>query len=218
MPPAMDAKVMQLIERTRNIPRRSVLYKSLALSIARKWPSNQLPTIQRAFHALDLERSGSIGIYALAAALNNFGLDKEEAEEVAKVMDLSGDGLVDWTEFVAACVCLNDPVFEDTLRQKFQKADADGDGLLSRRELATLLAGRSADDAVVSDLFAECTTGWDTAGITWGAFRDHFRAQDTERPPTPGFGAGPQPEETLLRLHQDCPFNNPNKRSAMLTL
>lgn len=177
-------KVLELIRRIGNVPRRSILYKSMALSIARKWPSNQLPTIQQAFHTLDRARTGSLGVGDLAVALEDFGRgqDLHKSLSIAKSMDLNGDGLVDWTEFVAACVCLSDPVFEATLRHKFQKADADCDGVLNRRELVALLPGHKSDETPVTNLFNEMTGQGGLDGVDWCMFLQHFHTQDMELP------------------------------------
>eukprot|EP00928_Gymnodinium_smaydae_P080856 TRINITY_DN64476_c0_g1_i1.p1 TRINITY_DN64476_c0_g1~~TRINITY_DN64476_c0_g1_i1.p1 ORF type:complete len:881 (+),score=227.84 TRINITY_DN64476_c0_g1_i1:93-2735(+) len=159
---------------------RSLLYKSVALAVARAWPSNQLPSIKRAFRDLDESGSGRLEVRDVALALERrLGAEaRTEAVEAASAMDLNRDGHVDWSEFVAACVDLGSPRLEADLRRVFDEADGDGDALLDADDVAKLLladdsacAGEAAR-VTMRDLVGRCEAG---ARLDWPTFLGHFR-------------------------------------------
>mmetsp|Transcript_32281 Transcript_32281/g.94409 ORF Transcript_32281/g.94409 Transcript_32281/m.94409 type:complete len:729 (-) Transcript_32281:71-2257(-) len=221
-----DPKVCSLMRRLGTFHSRSLLYHCVAMSLARRWPANELPTVQAAFLALDASGTGFLDTTGLAGVLQDFGVPPEGAAAAARAVDLNRDGLVDWTEFVAASVPLGEAVFEQTLRQKFDRADADHDGRLSRQELATLLPGCTADEAPVVELHRRLAPAG--RGIDWLAFRSHFVAQDSAASPAPAGGpalGGPlRAPETVrcqgppsFRPPRRTPFDNPNPRTAMMS-
>lgn len=107
-------------------------------------------------------------------------------------MDLSRDGSVGWTEFVAACINLGGDEFEDTLREAFEEVDADRDGLLTQQDLGRLLPSGYAPE-VASDVFSHLTGRMEAgARLDLPTFLQHFRARrpaadDGARRSTSGF-------------------------------
>jgi len=179
-------------------PKRSVLYRSVALSIARAWPANQLPTIKRMFHALDAAGSGRLGRDELEAALERLGVPHARAREAAESMDLSRDGTVGWTEFVAACIDLGSSAYEQDLRQMFDDADSDRDGLLSQQDLSKLfVAEHLREDQAVRDVFADLAGRTEEgARIDWPTFQRHFSCSE-ELGAAHGPRSGAAPAEQL---------------------
>jgi len=180
VPTAAPPELLRLLP---DVPKRSVLYRSVALSIARVWPSNQLPSIKRLFHELDTLRSGRLGLEQLEAALVRLGSERTVAREAAEAMDLSRDGTVCWTEFVAACIDLGSGGYEQELQQIFNEADSDKDGLLSQQDISKLLlADHLREDHAVRDIFADLAGRTDPgARVDWPGFLQHFRPEGTGR-------------------------------------
>eukprot|EP00429_Kryptoperidinium_foliaceum_P067133 CAMPEP_0176053712 /NCGR_PEP_ID=MMETSP0120_2-20121206/26719_1 /TAXON_ID=160619 /ORGANISM="Kryptoperidinium foliaceum, Strain CCMP 1326" /LENGTH=665 /DNA_ID=CAMNT_0017387171 /DNA_START=84 /DNA_END=2081 /DNA_ORIENTATION=+ len=167
-------KVTKLMIRLGTSHERSILYKTLAMRVARKWPSNQLPTIHSVFRSLDRAGSGFLDVSEVSKALKIAGAQNDMADAAAKAIDLNKDGQIDWTEFVAACVPLGDADFEPMLRERFSTADSDGDGYLTRSELVRLLPGFSADDLPAISLHKLlCRAG--ATVVDWDAFHAHFK-------------------------------------------
>lgn len=169
---------------------RSVLHKSVALLLAREWPANQLPSIKRLFQKLDTARSGRLSLDRLEAGLLGLGVEAARAQEAAEAMDLSRDGTVCWSEFVAACIDLGSAACERALRRVFDGADADRDGLLSQQDLCQLLKADHlrGEQEAARDVFVELTGRADPgARIDWPTFRGHFRTE----------GAGVDGQEVL---------------------
>lgn len=170
----------QIVRHLASASKQSVLYKSVALSIARAWPANQLPSIKRLFHELDSAQTGRLSAEQLEAALRELGgLPPSTAHEAAEAMDLTRDGTVCWTEFVAACIDLGKGIFDQDLRQIFDEADCDGDGLLGPQDVSRLLAAdHLQEETAACDVFAELAgrTG-PGVRVDWPTFRKHFSAE-----------------------------------------
>jgi calcium-dependent protein kinase len=172
-----------IVERLSTARSRNALKRSVSLSIARRWPSNQLPSIKRAFEALDVDGTGRLRKDHVIASLVEAGLVSNVAREIVEAMDLDRNGLVDWTEFVSSCIDLGDRSLEKDLRQLFNNADQDGDGLLSASDVGSLLivehlskgdAARDAVDGIIADSNA-------SARIDWKQFREYFQNQTSRK-------------------------------------
>lgn len=172
-----QAWASRLMDMILKIGSRSVLYRSVALSIAKVWPSNQLPTIKRLFNVLDRAGTGRLSYESICETLGRFGLEHRESWVIADTMDLNHDGCVDWTEFVAACIDLGTG-FEKDLRRIFDEADSDGDKLLSQQDLSSILISSHFDAATAEDMFAELTGRAEQgARLDWSTFHAHFLAK-----------------------------------------
>lgn len=166
----------EMVQHLANVPKRSVLYKSVALSIARAWPANQLTTVIQFFYELDSTRSGRLSREKLVAGLERFGVERVCAREVAECMDMSRDGSVCWTEFVAGCINLGSGLYDEDLQKIFHEADGDSDGLLSQQDLSKMLpADHLREEDALCDIFADLAGRTDRgARIDWPTFRQHF--------------------------------------------
>eukprot|EP00929_Paragymnodinium_shiwhaense_P034443 TRINITY_DN18742_c0_g1_i2.p1 TRINITY_DN18742_c0_g1~~TRINITY_DN18742_c0_g1_i2.p1 ORF type:complete len:898 (+),score=248.06 TRINITY_DN18742_c0_g1_i2:102-2795(+) len=171
-----------LVQQMSKVPQRSVLHKSVALAIARAWPSNQLPTIRKVFQELDSSNTGRLNKQQLEVALSRMGVDPAQAKEAADAMDFSRDNTVHWTEFVASCIHLGNETMEGELKRIFDEADTDNDGLLKQSDIAALLAAdhlRGSEG--VRDMFVELRgRAEEDAKVDWTTFRRHFKSRGVE--------------------------------------
>jgi len=171
---AMSAEIVRLITK---MPERSLLYKSVALSIARAWPANTMPSIRAAFQALSKSSAGRLTTKQVGEFLESIGVEQTCAFNAADAMDLDRDGSVDWTEFVAACTYLGSADFEKFLWEMFTEADSDDDDLLSQHDLEKLLPLTHSGN-MTQDLFHDLTGRRDAgARIDWDTFRRHFQSK-----------------------------------------
>jgi Ca2+-binding EF-hand superfamily protein len=176
---AQDSEDMQCMVRLlADFSRTSLLYKSIALRMARSWPANQLPSVKRFFHELDAQNTGCLSKEQLQEALQSRGLTPALARESSEAMDLSRDGMVWWTEFVAACIDLGSAVYEQNLERFFKEADSDGDNLLSQQDLTKMLASADLrEESAPCELFILLVgRAEEGARLDWPTFRAHFRS------------------------------------------
>ncbi len=107
---------------------------------------------REAFDLLDKDHSGAVDRAELKQALAGAGaaVEGELLDEIFDQLDLDGDGLVSFAEFVAMMVGLVSPE-QVTLAAKlaFSAYDRDGDGRLNLSELSGALQslGRNPRDA-----------------------------------------------------------------------
>jgi calcium-dependent protein kinase len=166
-----------IVKRLSKAPSRTALQRSVSLSIARQWPANQLPSIKRAFEALDADGTGRLKKDHVIAMLGEIGIDADAGRGIVEALDLDRDGMIDWTEFVSSCIDLGDSSLEKDLRQLFNNADQDGDGLLDASDVASLLLaehlckGNAVCDAT-GGIIDEADT---SAKISWKEFLKYFR-------------------------------------------
>jgi len=171
---------VELLKRVAKLPERSILYNSVALSIARVWLANTMPSVKRAFHAFSETGDGRLTTAQTAKFLWRLNIAETCALKAADAMDLDRDGSIDWTEFVAACICLGGEDLDKALWEIFCKADSDGDNLLSQSDLGKLLPHDDSGE-VAKDVF-RCLTGRTEPGarVDWPTFRMHFKSVDAE--------------------------------------
>jgi len=174
---------LELAQHFEGVPKQSLLYKSVALSIARTFPANQLPKVKRLFLELDTESTGKLGKTQVTTGLEKLGLEEAIAHETAEFMDMSRDGVVCWTEFVASCLNLGSGFYDHDLERLFKTVDGDSDGLLSRQDLSKLLlADQLRESNAVCDIFVDLVGRQDDgARIDWHTFRKHFETGVTGR-------------------------------------
>ena len=105
--------------------------------------TTELHRLRNVFEKLDTEGTGSVSIDTLKQVLQDDAADAKTAETLSKLdlqsFDLDGDGQIDWQEFVAGAMQDHEVYNEDNLDRVFAKLDANGDGTLCHREVATLL-------------------------------------------------------------------------------
>mmetsp|Transcript_4037 Transcript_4037/g.9249 ORF Transcript_4037/g.9249 Transcript_4037/m.9249 type:complete len:700 (-) Transcript_4037:172-2271(-) len=173
MPPKVSDRIQRLVK----APERSVLHKSVALAVAASWPSHRLPTIRKAFERLDTGGTGRLTKAQVERALVSLGTDQSLACQAADAVDLSRDGLIDWTEFIAAIIPLSSKDLEKDLRQLFDQVDYDKDGCLDSQGLEELLATNHLR-AEVADEVMEHLVGrrGSKAKVDWQTFRRHFKS------------------------------------------
>jgi len=168
-------KALERLKRLPKVVERSTLYRSVALAVASKWPAYRMPSIRTAFQELDLAGTGRLRKAEIERTLVSVGVDAAVAHAAADAMDLSRDGMVDWTEFVAACVQLGCDSLEDDLFDVFAEADLDQDGFLDKEDIARLLAieyrRNEAVDEAMKDLLDQTEP---TRKVDWETFRRHF--------------------------------------------
>ncbi|CAJ1442348.1 unnamed protein product [Effrenium voratum] len=166
--------------RLANFPGRDVLQKCLRMRLAFAASANQMPSFRRVFLAL-AGGSAAVAPRRLAAALAGAGVAPAQAR--GAVQALAEDGRVGWCSFVAALADLGDPKYEGFLRQCFDQADQDEDGLLGIEDLARLMHADCGKHAVLLQEYMVALCGHDSPGakFEWSSFLRHFRSDPGER-------------------------------------
>jgi calcium-dependent protein kinase len=95
-----------------------------------------------------------------------------------QVIDSNQNGLVDYSEFIAACLESHNYLKENNLRQAFSYFDKDNSGTISREELRTCLQGEEflLSEEEINNLLAGVDQDGD-GEVDYREFIDMMRTQ-----------------------------------------
>ena len=181
-PCSYTAFPVRALERLKRFRKEHLVYRWIALRIARSWPGNQLPTIRRIFQELDQHGDGCVHREAFVEALMNNGVERSLADQIFCAVDLNTSFKLEWSEFVAGCINLGSYEFERDLRNVFEAADRDSDGFLVRDDIVQMLPEVArTQDLVDNHLFRMSGVKDRGARIDWPTFLKCFRSGEDER-------------------------------------
>uniref|UniRef100_A0A0G4G934 non-specific serine/threonine protein kinase n=1 Tax=Chromera velia CCMP2878 TaxID=1169474 RepID=A0A0G4G934_9ALVE len=150
--------------------------------------SASVDEINAAFKAFDQDANGTLDKQELLQALARLRITGPDAEEAVKAMDMDHTGLVSYSEFMAACVCMNEQLVEGALWGVFKQFDLDGNGTLSAQELQEILGqgqlkhllpgGKSAEQ------YVEQMSGRGATRVTFADFREYVLGRQQGRRPS----------------------------------
>jgi calcium-dependent protein kinase len=122
--------------------------------------------LQRTFQSLDKDGNGVLTKEELIEGYRKVFADKKEQAdiEVARIIeevDINNSGYIDFTEFVVAAMNREKLLSSKKLEQAFSMFDQDGDGFITRAELANVMGGIELDDSQWKALVEEVDTNKD---------------------------------------------------------
>lgn len=115
--------------------------KKVALTlIAQQLKDDDLKELRETFVALDKNKDGMLSVTEIRE-----GMIKAKVElpgdlmEIMKQLDTDGSGNIDYTEFIAATISQKQYLKKEVLWAAFRVFDRDGNGVITKQELAALL-------------------------------------------------------------------------------
>ena len=126
-------------------------------------PEDKIAEYKEAFDMFDRNKKGTLSIGDITKIMKNFGypMTKEEARSMISNVDSSGDGEVDFEEFVMLMekqIQYIDESDEDQVLKAFKSFDKDHDGKITMYEFRYILSqlGDMFTEEEVDTLFKEC--------------------------------------------------------------
>jgi len=119
--------------------------------IASRIPESQIKELREAFTKFDKNGDGQLTHQELKDGIQSIPsiqLDVDDIEKAMKVIDSNNNGVVDYTEFIAACMYSQDYSEERQIKQAFMYFDKDQSGTISSLELKMCL---QSEDQTLSD-------------------------------------------------------------------
>jgi len=117
----------------------SLQLKRTTLSfIASRIPEDQIIQLRQAFNKLDKNGDGQLTVEELKTGIKDVPEVKLTEEDITKAMniiDSNQNGLIEYTEFIAACMQSYNYLKENHLRNAFSYFDKDNSGTIERDEL-----------------------------------------------------------------------------------
>jgi Ca2+-binding EF-hand superfamily protein len=106
--------------------------------IASRIPESQIKDLRAAFTKFDKNGDGQLTHQELKEGIQSvpeIKLDVEDIEKAMTVIDSNNNGVIDYTEFIAACMYSQDYSEERQIKQAFMYFDKDNSGTISAEEL-----------------------------------------------------------------------------------
>ena len=97
----------------------------------------KLVSLRAQFQMMDRDGSGCINKNELTQVMKdvNIGVQDGEIERIVDQIDYVGNGMINYTEFLAATLQFNDEVTDDILLRLFKKFDVDDTNYISKENL-----------------------------------------------------------------------------------
>merc|ERR1719487_2934317 len=149
-----------LVENLRGFRSQNKLKKAALHVIASQLGESQIKALRDTFMTLDNNGDGLLTVAELKEGLNKAGLKEipPDLEQIMKDVDSDGSGVIDYTEFLAATLDKKVYMAEDVCWQPFRIFDRNGDGKISKDEIAHVLNDDGVQNAAnrdMADLMAE---------------------------------------------------------------
>ena len=119
------------------------LQKAASLAIAGFCSEHEIMELKKKFQALDVNHDGTISVGELRAGLEN--LSDVELECIVKSLDQDLNGVVNYSEFIAAALDRSVYLQEEKLWNAFISFDKDRSGRITASELRDVLGKESID-------------------------------------------------------------------------
>ncbi|KAD6796090.1 hypothetical protein E3N88_06986 [Mikania micrantha] len=135
--------------------------KQFALrALASTLDEEELSDLKDQFHAIDIDKSGAISLEEMRQALAKdlpWKIKESRVSEILEAIDSNTDGLVDFTEFVAATLHVhqleehNSVKWQQLSQAAFEKFDVDRDGYITPEEIKMHTGLRGSVDPILEE-------------------------------------------------------------------
>lgn len=126
----------------------------------------QIKQAKESFDLFDMDKSGTITTKELGTVMRALGQNptEEEVQRMVNEVDLNGNGIIDFAEFVNLYAThLKTPFTKQELKDCFARFDKDGNGFITRDELANVMTslGEKLSDQELAEMMADADVNGD---------------------------------------------------------
>eukprot|EP00929_Paragymnodinium_shiwhaense_P013771 TRINITY_DN12161_c0_g1_i3.p1 TRINITY_DN12161_c0_g1~~TRINITY_DN12161_c0_g1_i3.p1 ORF type:complete len:744 (+),score=153.78 TRINITY_DN12161_c0_g1_i3:51-2282(+) len=152
-PPTLSVGVTQCLDAYSSLPE---LKKALFLFIVHQFAPAAGNELRALFTHFDFSNRGTLSLAALSQVLTQAGMDALQVARVVHALDKDSDGMVEWTEFLAAVLCVSVSRKENLLNAAFMALDEDKDGRIQPQDFENLFAVGGVKDLWRKELPNQC--------------------------------------------------------------
>eukprot|EP00928_Gymnodinium_smaydae_P004025 TRINITY_DN11411_c0_g7_i1.p1 TRINITY_DN11411_c0_g7~~TRINITY_DN11411_c0_g7_i1.p1 ORF type:complete len:745 (+),score=202.17 TRINITY_DN11411_c0_g7_i1:107-2341(+) len=131
-PPPLSVGVTQCLEAYAVQP---VLKQSIFLLIAQQCTAPALQELRSIFTHFDFDNRGALDTASLQKVLERSGMSALQVARILHSLDKDESGFVEWTEFIAAAMCISVCRDERLVDAAFAVFDRDQDGMVTKEDL-----------------------------------------------------------------------------------
>ena len=133
----------EVINRLQNFVQMGKLQRMVSRMMAEMLSPAEMQGLNAIFEEMDEDKDGTITVGELRNGLHRRGLEHDELElEVKRLMDsldMDGSGTIDLKEFMSGTMSLCQLETEENMMKAFAQIDTDGNGYITKEELARSL-------------------------------------------------------------------------------
>jgi calcium-dependent protein kinase len=128
-------------------------FKKAALTaLAQQLSEDSISTLRQVFEALDENEDAVLTVEEVQQGLKAAGVDTcESLHEMLRAVDSDGSGVAEYPEFLAATLDREQHMEESVCRAAFQIFDRDGDGKITKDEIAMMLSCGRAQNVAIAE-------------------------------------------------------------------
>lgn len=141
----------------RSFMAQNKLKKFALQAIAQNVSDEHIDSLKAVFLAFDTDHQGFLHMGMIEDAIKSLHLEENTERDLKHVLEemaKAGNGMVNYTQFLGATIDRKHYMQETALREVFNCFDVDGDGSISKEELASLLAQDKQSSADAHELDA----------------------------------------------------------------
>eukprot|EP00210_Caulerpa_lentillifera_P006070 g5799.t2 len=170
-----------VVERLKGFTAMNKLKKEALKVIAINLPKEEIQGMKKMFQNIDTDHSGTITIDEFKQMLKTKGsfIPDSELNKILSAVDIDGNGVIDYEEFLAATMNLHARSLvrdEEQLMKAFKKFDTDGNGSISLEELREALREHSNVEDEIEQILADADKNQD-GEIDFEEFRSMMLGQ-----------------------------------------
>lgn len=161
-----------VVGRLKGFAAMNKLKKTALMWMATNLPREEIEGLKQMFTAIDTDRSGTITVEELKKELRKkkFQISDGEMQKIMDDIDVDGNGVIDYNEFIAATMNVNKLENEEQLVKAFEHFDTDNSGYITRDELMEALTKYGNVDENIEQILRDVDKDGD-GRIDYGEFR-----------------------------------------------
>ena len=169
---------IKILENLKNYNIKENLKKMVIRFLVNMLNEKEIKKYKTAFYAIDIRHNGTIDLDELEHSFHiaNIQIEQNELMRIIQIIDDSGKGSLDYTEFLIGCIDKNEIITTEKINAAFKYFDVDGSGKIEINDLkdAMLRFGKKVLNVKDVNLLITEVFGEDKYEIKQDDFLDMF--------------------------------------------